>query len=296
MSTRPQPSPGTSNPARVDPRLGTWLRALRQSLHPIDLGLAPQPRRRSSCLTQVDLARLAGMTPRAYQGVEQGHRNPGPRLLAGVARALHLTATQRAHLLRLAGLRPATSPVPLDPGSLQDLVGGYPTPSVAYDQTWTVLASNHQFEAALPDLATMPEPNLLLWFFTSPAAKRLFVDWPAEAADLIARLRTVQAHYTDTTAFDSLVSKLRAASRHARNLWDEGVAVAPEPARRTHRVRGHDDHIWYVTMVQLQPAGSGDPSVRVAVYLPQTRRRHVANSDVLHVHRSSTAQSSARTG
>jgi transcriptional regulator with XRE-family HTH domain len=254
-TTRPQPA--------VDQRLGRWLRAVRRSTRPHDVGLTPGPRHRHPWLSQVELARLAGLTPRAYQGVEQGRRKPGPRLLDGVADALQFTDAQRSHLHRLAGPGAVQPSTPPERPLIRRLIHAYSTPAVAYDHLWNVVTHNNAFARALPDLAARDKPNLLIWFFTSTEARELFVDWEHEASQLIARFRTVQGYYADPRPFDELAEQLSAASPLAGRLWSEGAVVVAEPPTTVRRVRGVRG-VYSTTTVILQPNGATDPSVRIA--------------------------------
>lgn len=137
----------------VDPRLGQWLRSKRQATRPLDVGLAANPRGRRSWLTQVEVARLAGLTPRAYQGVEQGSRLPGHRVLDGVAHALRLTDFEAAHLGRLAS--PGKEPSGIaDTAWLDAVIDTYGGPAVAYDRMWDIVAYNDAFGRHLPLLTS----------------------------------------------------------------------------------------------------------------------------------------------
>jgi hypothetical protein len=258
-----------STPPRphVDQRLGRWLRAVRRATRPEAVGVTPGLRHRHPWLSQVDLARAAGLTPRAYQGVEQGHRRAGPRLLEGVADALRFTDVQRAHLYRLAQPGTARPPSPVELSTARRVVYAHNGPAVAYDELWNVLAANDAFASAVPGLSPGVSQNLLMWFFTATEAQDLFVDWEPMAAQLIARLRTVQAFYADPRPFDQLAGKLAAASPHAGRLWQEGVAVLAEPAITMQRIRTARG-VRTVTTVVLQPNGATGPCLRIALSLP----------------------------
>lgn len=84
--------------------LADFLRARREVLQPEDVGLPRGPRRRTGGLRREEVAALAGMSVDYYSRIEQ-QRGPVPseQVLAGIARALHLSLSERDHLFDLAG-------------------------------------------------------------------------------------------------------------------------------------------------------------------------------------------------
>jgi transcriptional regulator with XRE-family HTH domain len=249
-------------------QVGTWLRALRLSTRPEDVGISSSPRGRGACLTQVELARLADVTPRAYQAVEQGHRLPGGRLLEGVADALRLDNLHRDYLHRLA--RPMVAPLEPAPDAvaLAALVSEFRSPAVVFDRAWNVLAYNRPLANSWPVGECAPSLNLLVWFFTSRTARRMIGDWEAEAAELIGRLRNVHAYYPGDPVLRAVVDELRQRSAHARQLWDHDVRVAADPSTKVREVRRDSGRVERMTTVLLQIAGRADPLVRLAFCLP----------------------------
>ncbi|WP_329442348.1 helix-turn-helix transcriptional regulator [Streptomyces canus] len=84
--------------------LADFLRARREVLQPEDVGLPRGPRRRTGGLRREEVAALAGMSVDYYSRIEQ-QRGPMPseQVLAGLARGLHLSLSERDHLFDLAG-------------------------------------------------------------------------------------------------------------------------------------------------------------------------------------------------
>lgn len=251
---------------QVDPRLGHWLAALRRSLSPDHLVSSPCPRRRAGWLTQVDVARLSGLTARAYQAVEQGFRVPGPRVFDGIAAALQMTPAQVAYMRLLANSRCVEPRPVLAADEVQALVDSYREPAVAYDHAWQVLTCNSAFRSAFPAAAS--GGNLLLWHFTMDA-RRLFVDWSEQAAELVARLRLMHARFADSTLLESVVAQLVRMDAYARTLWEAGIDVGAEPSCKTYQLRSPAGNSYCRTVVQLLPAGAVDLSQRLSVWLPQ---------------------------
>ena len=84
--------------------LADFLRARREALQPEDVGLPRGSRRRTGGLRREEVAALAGMSADYYSRMEQ-QRGPMPseQMLAALARALHLSLSERDHLFELRG-------------------------------------------------------------------------------------------------------------------------------------------------------------------------------------------------
>src|SRR3954447_8060077 len=84
--------------------LADFLRARREALQPEDVGLPRGSRRRTGGLRREEVAALSGMSADYYSRMEQ-QRGPVPseQMLAALARALHLSLTERDHLFGLGG-------------------------------------------------------------------------------------------------------------------------------------------------------------------------------------------------
>jgi transcriptional regulator with XRE-family HTH domain len=219
--------------------------------------------------TQFDVARNAGLSERSYRDVETSTRLPTTEQLDDIASALGLNPVQVAHLHRLNRPESAIERSGPPAAYLRALVAAIDKPAVAYNETWTVLAYNKPFAAAMPSITSVRRGpiNLLYWYFLNPAAKALFVDWDQTAAHLIACLRHTQAFFADTAPFDALIQHVCRRSPAARQLWDEGTAVAIEPAIATHRLRTRDGGIHTATAATLISAGPYDPRMRLLVCL-----------------------------
>ena len=84
--------------------LADFLVRRRHGLRPADVGLSEGPRRRTVGLRREEVAQLAAMSTDYYTRLEQ-RRGPQPstQMLSSLARALRLTADERAYLYRVAG-------------------------------------------------------------------------------------------------------------------------------------------------------------------------------------------------
>ena len=84
--------------------LADFLRTRRESLQPDEVGVTPGTRRRTLGLRREEVAWLAGMSTDYYARLEQQRATqPSEQILVAIARALHLTGEESAHLFRLAG-------------------------------------------------------------------------------------------------------------------------------------------------------------------------------------------------
>src|SRR5579862_6372837 len=88
--------------------LGAFLRSRRERLRPEDVGLPAGSRRRTPGLRREEVAVLAHISTEYYARLEQGRApRPSGEVLAGIAGALLLTATESSHLHVLAGTVPS---------------------------------------------------------------------------------------------------------------------------------------------------------------------------------------------
>lgn len=178
------------------------------------------------------MALLASISPTYLAILEQGRDvRPSTAVLDSLAEALRLTPAERAHIHELAHGgegRPRPAPEVLAPG-LAALVNRLdPDPAYVTGRRWDVLAWNQAALGLWADWPSLPpeDRNMIWWTFIDPAARRILVDWRAEAAALLGRLRAAAARHPNDPRFDEFVERLRAASPEARALW-ERHEVAP---------------------------------------------------------------------
>lgn len=102
---------------------------------------------------------LAGISVNHYLRLEQGrYRNPPDQVLASLARALRLDATETAHLLALGRpRRPDEARLVTVPASIGQLLRTLELPVFVQDEHFDVVASN-AMARALTDAASRPEP------------------------------------------------------------------------------------------------------------------------------------------
>ena len=254
--------------------LSRWLQQKRERIPSATAGLRPLLRRRSTGLTQFDVARLAGIDRRTYQMFEQGQVHPTAEVFTAVVGALRLTPDEVKHLCYLADIPQPAEPGPVSraipPEAVAPLLAVIAAPALVYDAAMTVVAGNDALARMAPSLvASQTEPiNLLRWLFTVDTARVLFVDFDDVAREAIGRLRVSRARYDDPTVFDALVAELCAVSPLARQLWDDESVLDFEPGRNTYRLRGPDGSVRTMSFATVALLGM-PPGLRMICALSQ---------------------------
>jgi transcriptional regulator with XRE-family HTH domain len=248
-----------------DPRrrqLGELLRSRRERLQPEDVALAPGPRRRVRGLRREEVARLAAISPTYYALLEQGRDiHPSPQVLDALARALRLSQAERTHLHELAREGPPMD-TPARAESLAPAVADLvecldPHPTYVTGRCWDVLAANRAARALWTDWPALPasERNMLVWTFTNPDARDVFIDWEPEARALLARFRFAAARHPGDPQFQDLIDRLHASSREVRAWWPahEVAPLSSGTKRLRHRTLGELELQHVVLQVADEP-------------------------------------------
>ncbi|MDE1147381.1 MAG: helix-turn-helix transcriptional regulator [Azospirillaceae bacterium] len=222
--------------------LGEFMRAQRERLSPGACGLATGPRRRTPGLRREELAQLGGVSVTWYTWIEQGRDvSISPSALGRLARALRLSAAERAYLFDLAGKRdpedgPARPP-PVVAAALDALVRGINHPAYLLDRQWNALAWNgaaaRLFTGWLDDRAT--ERNQLRYLFLNPAAHGLIPDWDDRARRVVAEFRVDYSHHLDDPGMRALVADLNARSPVFADLWHAHAVTGRAGGERVFR-------------------------------------------------------------
>lgn len=227
--------------------LADLLRSRRDRLQPADVGLPTGARRRTRGLRREEVAQLAAISTTYYTFLEQGRDlRPSRQVLDALARALQLSATERAHLHQIAHGTPSALPAPttevLAPAvaALVDRLDPHPT--YVTGRRFDVLAANRAARALWADWPALPpaERNMLWWTFTDPAARVILIDWEVEASALLARFRAAADRHPDEPEFAALANRLQDASPEARAWWPrhEIVALGSGTKRLHHPLLG----------------------------------------------------------
>ncbi|MEV7817507.1 helix-turn-helix transcriptional regulator [Streptomyces flaveolus] len=225
----------------LDPRteLSEFLRTRRARLKPADVGLVDYSRRRRvPGLRREELAQLAGVSAAYYTRFEQGNaRNVSREVLEAISRALRLSDTEHAHLLRLAQPRrprrrqPGPPRQQVRPAVRELLTAMEGVPAYVWGRRSDVLAWNQTASALFGDWAARAphERNWARITFLDPASRELFTDWESKAYDVVGQLRLGASLHAEDPLLASLIGELSVKSEDFRRLW-----AAHDVRRKTH--------------------------------------------------------------
>ncbi len=215
--------------------LGRSLRAWRDRLSPVEVGLPEQPLRRAPGLRREELASLAGVSIDYLSRLEQGRAvNPSPQVLGALARALRLNADESEHLFRAAGhVAPGRMNRQITPGVRRVLDRLLDVPVMVIDAAWTIVERNPLATALLGEIDE--ERNIVVRHFTGwPSG---FVrderDTAVVEAEMVADLHAVLARHPGDPELNALISGLRAASARFDALWETEPARPRVASRKT---------------------------------------------------------------
>ncbi|GAA2307698.1 helix-turn-helix transcriptional regulator [Streptomyces violaceusniger] len=220
---------------------GQAVRRWRDRVPPEAAGLPAGGQRRAAGLRREELALLAGISVDYITRLEQGRAShPSTQVVEALARALRLSAAERAHLFRLAGLAPPgpeTVPAYVTPSvqRLLDRLTG--TPVAVSDASWTLLMANPPYVALRGDPSRWrgnERNGVWRHFVSEDTGSRQTHEARSEfQAALVADLRTAAARYPTDRRLRRLVAELRANSERFAELWDSGAVGHHEASRKT---------------------------------------------------------------
>ncbi|MEU2056358.1 helix-turn-helix transcriptional regulator [Streptomyces bungoensis] len=206
--------------------LADFLRARREVLQPEDVGLPRGSRRRTGGLRREEVAALAGMSVDYYSRIEQ-QRGPVPseQVLAGLARGLHLTLSERDYLFDLAGHsapRRVLRDDHVSPTMMRIIERLADTPALVMSRFHETLLQTRPAVALLGDYTRFSGLSryLIYRWFTDPAQRDLY---PVEDHGLRGRVFTadLRAAYTadPTGRAGDIVAALLEASQEFTEVW-----------------------------------------------------------------------------
>ncbi|MFF0082590.1 helix-turn-helix transcriptional regulator [Streptomyces canus] len=259
----------------MDGDLGDFLRSRRARIRPEEVGLPSHGRRRVPGLRREEVAQLAGVSVDYYIRLEQSRGPGGPSrtksggvsdaVLDAVARVLRLDETERDYLHAVArprrqAERPTSPRVRPGVQLLLDSMDG--TPAFVLDRRMTVLAWNALADAVFGYSGTTARTRSIpRQVFLDPAARDLYPEWQAVAAQCVAHLRVLAGHHQDDRELTSLVGELSLKSEDFRRLWaDHQVKECAYGVKRVqHPVAG----LLVFPYETLGVPGDGDQSLLV---------------------------------
>jgi transcriptional regulator with XRE-family HTH domain len=202
--------------------LAAFLRARRELLKPVDVGLPDSERRRVNGLRREEVAMLAGISTEYYLRLEQGRdHQPSDQVLEGLARALQLdddAATYMRDLARPAPRRRRRSTQERIDPAVQTLIDSWPlTAAFIVNRNMTIQASN-RMARTLSRFFT-PGENLLRAAFLEPELRMLYRDWDRLTRRIVPFLRAVLGAEPPDRQLVELIGELSIASQRFRTLW-----------------------------------------------------------------------------
>jgi transcriptional regulator with XRE-family HTH domain len=254
--------------------IGDFLRSRRARIQPGDVGLPEYGRRRVPGLRREEVAQLAGVSVDYYIRLEQGRgMSVSEAVLDAVARVLRLDDTEREYLRNVArpadtrrktAARPAAQQV--RPGLRLLLATLDKAPAFVLGRRMDVLAWNELADALLGFSAMdAKDRNMPRQVFLAPAARDLYPQWPAVAAETVAFLRLDAGAHPKDPELAALAEELSLASEDFRQLWaDHQVKSKTYGAKHLlHPVAG-ELHLPYETLTV-----TGEPDQVLVVYTPE---------------------------
>jgi len=225
----------------VSSEFGQAVRRFRDRVSPDAAGLSAAGQRRAAGLRREELALLAGISMDYVTRLEQGRAtHPSGQVVESLARALRLSAAERAHLFALAGLAPPgpdTVPGFISPGVQRLLDRLTQTPVAVYDAAWTLLMANPPYAALMgdPSRLTSNERNAVWLNLLGPPGRVRYTAQARNAfeAALVADLRAAAARYRADQRLQRLIADLQAHSDRFVQLWDSGTIGHYESTRKT---------------------------------------------------------------
>ena len=203
------------------------IRAWRDRVNPVEVGLLSGGDRRSPGLRREELASLSGLSVDYLVRLEQGRaKNPSPQVLASLARALRLSMDERDLLYRTAGIAPppgAMISTHLSPGLQRIIDHLVDTPVGVFTAAWDFVLGNQMWHALFGDQTSLSgrESNLIWRAFV---LRNIPLVQSADEADNFARemvsdLHAAMSMYPDDRNLAQLISDLRGASPVFETLW-----------------------------------------------------------------------------
>jgi transcriptional regulator with XRE-family HTH domain len=250
--------------------LGNFVRAHRERLTPVSVGLIAARRRRTPGLRREELAELAGLSTTWYTWIEQGRDvSVSPSALARLAQSLRLDRAQRAYLFELAGKRdpdPGASDAGALPPVITACVAAIEAPAYVLDRGWNAEAWNAPAERLFIGwLDRDGERNLLRFIFLVAGARTLICDWERRARRVVAEFRAHCGAHLDDPELRRLIDELRHTSPDFAQMWEQHGVLGREGGERTFN--HPSDGFLSFEQVTFELAGHAD--VKLTMLVPR---------------------------
>jgi transcriptional regulator with XRE-family HTH domain len=246
--------------------LGDFVRAQREKLSPVSIGLSAAGRRRTPGLRREEVAQLAGLSATWYTWIEQGRDvSMSPVSLGRLATALGLGRAERAYLFELAGKRdpdPGGGDADDLPPAVLSAVAAVRSPAYLLDRYWNARAWNAAAERLFVGWLDQPgERNLLRFIFLTPSARSLIRGWEERARRVTAEFRAHSGAYLNDRSVVRLIDELKGQSAEFARFWDQHGVLGREGGERTfdHPTEG------FLSYVQVTFDLAGHPDVKLTI-------------------------------
>ncbi|VTR76020.1 helix-turn-helix domain-containing protein [Cellulomonas hominis] len=207
-----------------------FLVSRRGRITPDDVGLPQYGRaRRVPGLRRDEVAMLAGVSVEYYTQIERGSlRGVSESVLHGLARALQMDPSERAHLLdlaRVAGdgatLRRRATPPQRVRSALQHVLDSQLAPAWVSNGRGDILATNRLGRALNAPLFDDPvrPVNAARFRFLNPRAADFYRDWEGTGREIVAVLRAAAGRDPYDKALTDLIGDLSTRSEEFRERW-----------------------------------------------------------------------------
>lgn len=254
--------------------LASFLRARRQRIDRVTLGLAPRRGAKTAGLSREEVAVHSSMSMTWYSWLEQGRPiQPSRQVLDALAGVLSLSPAEHAYVLGLVGYTsvdaPDTSSLDVVPPHLQRLLDGMPHfPAFTVAPDWSIVGWNAAYQRLYPHIAEVPaaERNLLRLLFTDPSIRSLLADWAVDSRHFVAEFRAENGARLGEPTYARLLQRLQNDSPEFTCVWrDHEVERFRSRERRfRHPTQGE-------TVYEHHRLTSSDtPGLHVVIYTPAT--------------------------
>jgi transcriptional regulator with XRE-family HTH domain len=222
--------------------LADFLRARREALAPVDVGLTPGPRRRAPGLRREEVAQLTGMSVDYYSRLEQRRGpQPSPSILSALSRTLRLGLDERDHLFRLAGHPPperTAGSIFVRPTLIHVLDQLDDCAAFVASDLEVVLAQNRLSILLMGDcgpLGTGIEAATAWRWFVNKDFRSLYPREEQERQGRIrvANLRATWSRRRGDADVDALVDGLLQRSDEFLRMWDRHEVAVPQEDHKT---------------------------------------------------------------
>lgn len=221
--------------------LSAVLRAWRDRVRPVDVGLSAGSRRRATGLRREELAALAGVSVDYLVRLEQGRAaNPSPQVLASLARALRLSDIERDLLYRSGGVAPPSTGVvsrQVSPGLQRILDRLSDTPVGVFTASWDIVRTNSLWQALFAEYEEFAgrDGNLIWRLFANDRSRfmRDREEFTRFATTMVCDLHDAAARYPDDDELAAMISDLRVLNPWFAELWDTYTVARQLSERKT---------------------------------------------------------------